>query len=185
MAELDKLKIYIDGKFVNSRSGEYFESFNPFTGKPWCLVPRGNKNDVALAVAAAKKSFNSGEWSMMTPTARGSLLRKLGDLVAKNSTKLAEMEVKDNGKLIAEMAMQLKYVPQWYYYFGGLADKIEGAVLPIDKADHFTYTSFEPLGVVGMIIPWNSPLLLVAWKLAPALAAGNTVVIKPSEYCVS
>ncbi|HEY4636367.1 MAG TPA: aldehyde dehydrogenase, partial [Rhodospirillales bacterium] len=112
----------------------------------------------------------------------GHLLRKLGDLIAENAQKLAEIEVKDNGKLIAEMALQLKYAPQWYYYYGGLADKIEGKVLPIDKAQHFAYTVHEPLGVVVAIIPWNSPLLLTAWKLAPALAAGNTVVIKPSEF---
>ncbi len=182
MAALKKLQMYIDGEFVDGHSGEYFESFNPFIGKPWCLVPRGSSDDVERAVNAAKVAFNEGEWPKIGATARGHMLRKLGDLVARNAEKLAEIEVKDNGKLIAEMGMQLKYIPQWYYYFGGLADKIEGAVLPIDKADHFTYTSFEPLGVVGMIIPWNSPLLLVAWKLAPALAAGNTVVIKPSEY---
>jgi acyl-CoA reductase-like NAD-dependent aldehyde dehydrogenase len=90
--------------------------------------------------------------------------------------------VRDNGKLIAEMGGQLKYVPQWYYYFGGLADKIEGAVIPIDKPGNLNYTRYEPLGVVGAIVPWNSPLLLTAWKLAPALAAGNTMVIKPSEF---
>ena len=88
----------------------------------------------------------------------------------------------DNGKLIAEMRAQLNYVPQWYYYFGGLADKVEGAVIPLDKKGYFNFTRYEPLGVVVAITPWNSPLLLTAWKLAPALAAGNTVVIKPSEF---
>jgi len=182
MAELAKLKMYINGEWVNPASGDYFESFNPFTGKPWVLVPRGGPDDVDRAVGAARQAFNAGEWPKLTPTARGHLLRRLGDLVADNADKLAELEVRDNGKLIAEMGMQLKYIPQWYYYFAGLADKIEGAVLPIDKADHFTYTTHEPLGVIGMITPWNSPLLLVAWKMAPALAAGNTVVIKPSEF---
>jgi len=185
MADLEKLRMYINGDWADPVSGDYFESFNPFTGKPWALVPRGNADDVDRAVGAAKQAFNSGEWPKLTPTARGHLLRRLGDLVAENAQHLAEMEVRDNGKLIAEMGMQLKYIPQWYYYFAGLADKIEGAVLPIDKADHFTYTTHEPLGVVGMIIPWNSPLLLVAWKMAPALAAGNTVVIKPSEFTSS
>jgi len=185
MADLEKLRMYINGDWADPASGDYFESFNPFTGKPWALVPRGNADDVDRAVGAAKQAFNSGEWPKLTPTARGHLLRRLGDLVAENAQHLAEMEVRDNGKLIAEMGMQLKYIPQWYYYFAGLADKIEGAVLPIDKADHFTYTTHEPLGVVGMIIPWNSPLLLVAWKMAPALAAGNTVVIKPSEFTSS
>jgi len=185
MADLEKLRMYIGGDWADPASGDYFESFNPFTGKPWALVPRGNAEDVDRAVGAAKQAFNSGEWPKLTPTARGHLLRRLGDLVAENAQHLAELEVRDNGKLIAEMGMQLKYIPQWYYYFAGLADKIEGAVLPIDKADHFTYTTHEPLGVVGMIIPWNSPLLLVAWKMAPALAAGNTVVIKPSEFTSS
>jgi len=185
MADLEKLRMYINGDWADPVSGDYFESFNPFTGKPWALVPRGGAEDVDRAVGAAKQAFNFGEWPELTPTARGHLLRRLGDLVAENAQHLAEMEVRDNGKLIAEMGMQLRYIPQWYYYFAGLADKIQGAVLPIDKADHFTYTTHEPLGVVGMIIPWNSPLLLVAWKMAPALAAGNTVVIKPSEFTSS
>jgi acyl-CoA reductase-like NAD-dependent aldehyde dehydrogenase len=182
MAALEKFQMYINGDFVDPSSGDYFESFNPYTGQPWALIPRGNDDDVDRAVDAAKQAFNTGDWPKLTPTARGKLLRRLGDLVAENAERLAEMEVRDNGKLIAEMGMQLKYIPEWYYYFGGLADKVEGAVLPIDKPDHFAYTTREPLGVVGMIIPWNSPLLLCAWKMAPALAAGNTVVIKPSEF---
>ena len=102
--------------------------------------------------------------------------------MARDARKLAETEVRDNGKLIAEMHGQLNYIPQWYYYFGGLADKVQGAVIPLDKKGLFNFTRHEPLGVVGAITPWNSPLLLAAWKLAPALAAGNTVVIKPSEF---
>jgi aldehyde dehydrogenase (NAD+) len=109
-------------------------------------------------------------------------LRRLGDLIAKNAERLSELEVMDNGKLIAEMRAQLNYAPQWYYYFGGLADKVEGSVIPLDKKGYFNFTRYEPLGVVVAITPWNSPLLLTAWKLAPALAAGNTVVIKPSEF---
>ncbi|UCH72667.1 MAG: aldehyde dehydrogenase [Rhodospirillales bacterium] len=182
MAELDRLAMYIDGERVAPSSGEYFESFNPFTGKPWALVPRGGAEDVARAVDAAKRAFDEGDWPQLNPTQRGHLLRRLGDLVAREAERLAEIEVRDNGKLIAEMGLQLRYAPQWYHYFGGLADKIEGAVLPIDKPETFTYTLHEPLGVCGMIIPWNSPLLLLAWKLAPALAAGNTVVVKPSEF---
>ena len=109
-------------------------------------------------------------------------MRKLGDLITDKAKFLAEIEVRDNGKLLAEMSAQTAYMAQWYYYYGGLADKIEGQVIPIDKPDTFNYTRFEPLGVIGAIIPWNSPLLLTAWKLAPALAAGNTMVLKPSEY---
>ena len=118
----------------------------------------------------------------MTPSRRGELLRRLGDLITAHSVALAETEVRDNGKLFAEMSAQTAYMAQWYHYFGGLADKIEGSVIPTDKADTFNYTRYEPLGVVAAIVPWNSPLLLTTWKLAPALAAGNTVVIKPSEY---
>jgi aldehyde dehydrogenase (NAD+) len=133
-------------------------------------------------VRAAHRAFTEGPWPQLTASQRGLLLHKLGDLVARDAKKLAETEVRDNGKLIAEMQGQLNYIPQWYYYFGGLADKIQGAVIPLDKKGFFNFTRHEPLGVVGAITPWNSPLLLTAWKLAPALAAGNTVVIKPSEF---
>jgi aldehyde dehydrogenase (NAD+) len=108
-------------------------------------------------------------------------MRRLGDLIARDAEKLAAIEVQDNGKLISEMAGQLKYTPHWYYYYGGLADKIEGAVIPTDK-DAFNYTRHEPLGVCAAITPWNSPILLFGLKVAPALAAGNTLVVKPSEY---
>ena len=175
-------KMYIDGQWVGSASGQQFESHNPFTGKPWALIPRGNAEDIDRAVQAARKAFTSGAWPKLTATARGALLRKLGDLITEKSKALAEIEVRDNGKLFAEMSAQTAYMAQWYYYYGGLADKIEGQVIPIDKPDTFNYTRFEPLGVIGAIIPWNSPLLLTAWKLAPALAAGNVVVLKPSEY---
>jgi aldehyde dehydrogenase (NAD+) len=110
------------------------------------------------------------------------LLRRLGELVTEHAARLAEIDVRDNGKLYAEMVAHTSYMAQWYHYYGGLADKIEGAVVPADKPDIFNFTRWEPLGVVAAIVPWNSPLLLATWKLAPALAAGNTVVIKPSEY---
>jgi len=182
MADLPRLDMYIDGEFVPPAGGEYFESFDPFTAKPWCLVARGGAEDVDRAVEAASRAFDAGEWPKLSATARGALLRKLGDLIADNAERLAAIEVQDNGKLISEMGMQLKYMPQWYYYFGGLADKIEGAVIPIDKPETFNFTRQEPLGVIGAISAWNSPLLLATWKMAPALAAGNTVVLKPSEY---
>src|SRR6185295_9980762 len=110
------------------------------------------------------------------------LLRKLGDLIVEHARPLAEIEVRDNGKLLAEVSPVITYMAQWFHYYGGLADKIEGAVLPTDKPDVFNFTRYEPLGVIAAIVPWNSPLLLMAWKLAPALAAGNTVVVKPSEF---
>ncbi len=172
----------IDGIQRPSISGTFIESHNPFTGNVWARIPKCTETDIDQAVQAAHRAFTSGDWPALTPTARGKLLRRLGDLAAENAERLAELEVLDNGKLIAEMALQVKYVPEWYHYFGGLADKIEGNVIPVDKPDMFNYTRHEPLGVIACIIPWNSPLLLLAWKLAPALAAGNTVVIKPSEY---
>jgi (Z)-2-((N-methylformamido)methylene)-5-hydroxybutyrolactone dehydrogenase len=176
-----KHQMLIGGKWVDPASGEWFESVNPFTAKPWALVPRGSKADVDQAIAAAKCAFH-GEWRKLTATARGALLHKFGELVAAEAQRLAEIESTDNGKLIAEMRGQLNYIPQWFYYYGGLADKIEGRVIPIDKPGVFNFTREEPLGVVAAITPWNSPLLLATWKLAPALAAGNAVVWKPSEF---
>jgi acyl-CoA reductase-like NAD-dependent aldehyde dehydrogenase len=178
---LPRQQMLIDGEWTESASGEYFESFDPFTAKAWTLIPRGNADDVDRAVQAAHRAFTSGEWPKMHASQRGLLLRKLGDLIARDAEALAAIEVQDNGKLISEMAGQLKYTPQWYYYYGGLADKIEGAVIPTDK-DAFNYTRHEPLGVCAAITPWNSPILLFGLKVAPALAAGNTLVVKPSEY---
>ena len=179
---LTKYRMFIGGEWTDAASGASFETGNPYTGKPWALIPRGAQADVDRAVRAAHQAFTEGDWPKLTATQRGALLRKLGDLIGPKARHLAEIEVRDNGKLISEMGAQTQYMAQWYYYFGGLADKIEGSVLPTDKADTFNYTRHEPLGVVAAIVPWNSPLLLTAWKLAPALAAGNTVVIKPSEF---
>lgn len=171
----------IGGEWGDSKSKEVFESINPYTEKPWATIPRGSSEDGAAAVEAAHHAFHF-DWSQMTPTERGKRIVRLGELVASKAEDLARVEVRDNGKLFAEMLGQLRYVPEWYTYFGGLADKIEGATIPIDKSDSFGYTVYEPYGVVCAIIPWNSPLLITAWKLAPALAAGNTVVLKPSEH---
>ena len=173
---------YINGEWVTPASGNYFETDNPYTGENWAKIARGDTADVALAVDAAKNAFDTGDWEEMRPTQRGKLLVRLAEIIEREAGRLAETEVRDNGKLIAEMSAQTKYLAEWYRYFGGLADKIEGAVLPADRPGIFNYTRHEPLGVVGMITPWNSPLLLLAWKLAPALAAGNTAVIKPSEF---
>jgi aldehyde dehydrogenase (NAD+) len=179
---LTKYQTVIDGSWTDAASGQFFETDNPYTGKPWALIPRCAADDVDRAVRAAHKAFTSGEWPKLTASKRGALLRRLGDLVSENSKFLAEIEVRDNGKLIAEMNTTTAYMAQWYHYYGGLADKIEGSVIPTDKADTFNYTRYEPLGVIAAIVPWNSPLFLTTWKLAPALAAGNTIVIKPSEF---
>ncbi|WID95185.1 aldehyde dehydrogenase [Bosea vestrisii] len=167
---------------ASQRVGATFESFDPYTARPWALIPRDGKAEVDAAVAAAKAAFRSKEWAGLTASARGKLLVRLADLIAENADGLAAIETRDNGKLISEMSAQLRYVPEWYRYFGGLADKIEGAVLPIDKPGMFAFTRREPIGVIAAIVPWNSPLMLLTWKLAPLLAAGNTVVIKPSEH---
>ncbi|MBV8052772.1 MAG: aldehyde dehydrogenase [Acidobacteriaceae bacterium] len=177
-----RYQLYIDGRSVAPRSSKWFDSYNPFTGKPWAEIPEGNSEDVDSAVRAAHKAFTEGPWASMTASQRGLLLHRLGDLISRDAKKLAEVEVRDNGKLIAEMQGQLSYIPQWYYYFGGLADKVQGAVVPLDKKGYLNFTRHEPLGVVAVITPWNSPLLLATWKLAPALAAGCAVVIKPSEF---
>ncbi|HWK69429.1 aldehyde dehydrogenase [Pollutimonas sp. M17] len=179
---MQRYQMYIDGRYADSASGQFFVSENPYTGQPWAEMPRGNQADVEAAVQAAHKAYAQGDWSRLTPTQRGALLRKLGDLVARDAEKLAATEVRDNGKLLAEMRGQLNYIPQWFYYYGGLADKIQGTVIPLDKPGYFNFTRNEPLGVVAVITPWNSPLMLTAWKIAPALAAGCTVVIKPSEF---
>jgi aldehyde dehydrogenase (NAD+) len=165
-----------------SSASAWFESFDPFTGKPWATIPLDGPPDVDRAVAAAKAAFRSPEWGGLTASARGKLLVRLADKISENAERLAAIETRDNGKLISEMSAQLRYIPEWYRYFGGLADKIEGAVLPIDKAGMFAFTRHEPIGVIAAIVPWNSPLMLLTWKLAPLLAAGNTVVIKPSEH---
>ena len=172
----------VDGAWLDPATGEWFESVNPYTAQPWALIPRGGSADVDRAVAAARKAFYSKEWRGLTASARGALLRKLADLLAVEADRLAELETTDNGKLLAEMRAQLHYAPKWIHYFAGLADKIEGRVLPTDKPGFFNFTREEPLGVIAAITPWNSPLLLAIWKLAPALAAGNTVVLKPSEH---
>ena len=181
-ATLPLYKLYIAGEHTEPASGDYFESDNPYLGTPWALIPRGTAEDVDRAVRAAHRAFTTGEWPRLTPTKRGMLLRRLGELVTEHAARLAEMDTRDNGKLYAEMLAHTSYMAQWYHYYGGLADKIEGAVVPADKPDIFNYTRWEPLGVVAAIVPWNSPLLLATWKMAPALAAGNTMVIKPSEY---
>jgi len=172
----------IDGQAVAATSRETIESFDPFLGQPWATVPRCGPQDVDAAVMAARTAFRARTWRGLSATSRGRLLVRFAEILEAEADGLADIESRDNGKLVVEMRTQLRYLPQWYRYFGGLCDKIEGAVLPIDKPDMHVFTLREPVGVVACITPWNSPLLLLGWKLAPALAAGNTAVIKPSEH---
>jgi len=173
---------FIEGEWVAPAANRWLASRNPYTGEDWAEIPRCDARDVARAVDAARRAFDLGPWPRMSPSDRGALLVSLGQAIRERSQHLAEIEVRDNGKLFSEMLAQLQYLPRWFEYYGGLADKIEGAVPPIDKPGMFAFTRYEPLGVVAAITPWNSPLLLLAWKIAPALAAGNTLVIKPSEF---
>src|SRR6476659_4258734 len=157
---MQRYRMYIEGRYVDPSSGAWFESHNPYTGEPWAEIPRGNAEDVDRAVRTADKTLREGPWPELSASQRGLLLHRLGDVVSREADRLAEIEVRDNGKLISEMRAQLSYIPQWYYYYGGLADKIEGSVTPIDKKGYLNFTRHEPLGVVAAITPWNSPLLL-------------------------
>jgi aldehyde dehydrogenase (NAD+) len=179
--EMKKYQHFINGEYTDPDSGQWFDSENPYTGEVWAQIAKGNAADIDKAVGAAKAAFENG-WGRSSPTYRGKLLNKLAELLERDAERLGKLEVQDNGKLLAEMGSQTRYIGEWYRYFGGLADKIEGTVIPTDKPNMFNFTRYEPFGVVGLITPWNSPLLLVAYKLAPALAAGNTAVIKPSEF---
>jgi aldehyde dehydrogenase (NAD+) len=172
---------YIDGAVTAPAGGEYFDTENPYTGKAWARIAKGGKADVDAAVAAARRAFE-GEWSRITQTERGRLLRKVADLLVANAGRLAEIEMADNGKIAAEVVTQVRYLGDYFHYYAGLADKIESHVIPIDRKGVFAYTRYEPKGVVAIITPWNSPLALTSWKLAPCLAAGCTAVIKPSEF---
>ncbi|SDG30814.1 aldehyde dehydrogenase (NAD+) [Celeribacter baekdonensis] len=179
---MKKYQVFIGNAWKDSASGESFQSYNPFTGDPWAEIPKCDARDVDEAVEAAHDVLYHGAWGKLSATERGALLRKLGDLVARDADSLTAVEVRDNGKLRAEIEGQVRGISQWLYFYGGLADKINGAVIPINKPNTFTYTLREPVGVVAAIVPWNSPLMLMVWKLAPALAAGCTLVIKPSEH---
>ena len=179
--DLEAFGLFIGGETVDARSGKTFESQNPYTGKPWAVLADGSPEDVDAAVASARAAFD-GEWGQMSGFQRAAIMRKCGDAILANAERLAQLEVNDSGKLMREMLGQLKGLPQWYWYFSGLADKIEGRTVPPVNQNYFAYTTREPVGVVGCITPWNSPLLLLTFKLAPLLAAGNTCVVKPSEH---
>jgi (Z)-2-((N-methylformamido)methylene)-5-hydroxybutyrolactone dehydrogenase len=173
---------YIDGRFVEPASGEYFETINPYDGQAWGRIARGGAADVDAAVGAARRALEAPAWRGISATQRGKLMLALSALIERDWQAITLVEQRDNGKLTAEVSSAIRYSAEYYRYFGGLADKIQGDVIPSDKPGIFAYTKHEPKGVVAILTPWNSPLSLLAWKLAPALAAGCTVVVKPSEY---
>jgi aldehyde dehydrogenase (NAD+) len=179
--DLAEYSLHIAGQAVPSVSGRTYESLDPFTGQPWARIADGTAEDVDRAVAAARAAL-SGPWGAMTPPQRGELLRRLGELLTRDADTLAEIEVRDGGKLLREMSGQMRGLASWYTYFAGVAETVTGEVIPTGKSNFLVYTRHEPVGVVAAITPWNSPLLLLTWKLAPALAAGCTVVVKPSDY---
>ena len=176
---LETFQQFINGKFESA--SETFESIDPASGESWALMPKANESDVDRAVTAAHIAFTSGAWPTLNASARGKLLYKLADLMAANADALAELETRDTGKIRRETRAVIMYISEYYRYFAGLADKLQGAHFDVDKPDMETYTRREPIGVVAAIVPWNSQMFLSAVKLAPALAAGCTVVLKASE----
>ncbi|MFT5798115.1 MAG: acyl-CoA reductase-like NAD-dependent aldehyde dehydrogenase [Candidatus Azotimanducaceae bacterium] len=175
-----KYQMLIDGAWVDAADGACFDSTNPATGLIWASIPEATELDVNRAVEAANVALN-GEWGAMTPTARGKCLRRLGDLLAENSEAIGRVETVDTGKMFKETAWQATYIAEYLHFYAGAADKIHGETLPIDKPDMFVFTSREPIGVVAAVVPWNSQMFLSAVKIGPALAAGNTIVLKASE----
>ncbi len=174
-------QLYIDGSFCEGAGGAVMHSQNPADGKNWASFSCTDKQDVERAVVAAKRALDNPAWRDMTQTARGKLLFKLADLIEQHAGRLGELETQDSGKLLAETATQTKYVADYYRYYAGLADKVEGAVLPIDKPDMHVFTKRMPIGVVAAVVPWNAQMFLSATKLGPALAAGCSVILKASE----
>ena len=174
-------KLLINGRWVPSESGKTFATVNPSTGEEICQVAEADAADVEKAVRAARAAFDQGPWRKTTASERGRLLHRLADLIETHSDELARLETIDNGKpLTVAKTVDVAKTVACYRYFAGWADKVQGKTIPID-GDFFCYTRHEPIGVVGQIIPWNYPMLMQAWKLAPALATGNTVVMKPAE----
>jgi aldehyde dehydrogenase (NAD+) len=179
--KIRQTQLLIDGKWCDAKSGKTFSTINPATEKKIADVALADAADVDLAVKAARKALESGPWSKMDARDRGRLLNKLADLVEQHLEELAALETLDNGKPIRDArAADLPLVVDCLRYYAGWADKIHGDTIPV-RGNYFTYTRREPVGVVGQIIPWNFPLLMIAWKWGPALSAGCTIVMKPAE----
>ncbi len=173
---------HIAGQWADAVDGDWIDSVDPYRGEVWSRIPRGNDKDVAAAVAAAKQAMTDGPWATMTPPKRAAIMRRIAAAIVDNAQRLAEVEVRDNGKLLSEVQGQLSASSECWYYYAGLTDKIEGSSIPLEKPNTVAFTTREPVGVVAALTAWNSPLWFVAVKCAPALAAGCSVVVKPSEF---
>jgi aldehyde dehydrogenase (NAD+) len=180
--EGSRQNLFIDGDFVQPESSVYIPSYDPTNGEAWYQLADANEADVDKAVKAARAALVNPAWRRMTQTDRGKLVRRLAELVTEHADELAMIETRDNGKLLKEMLAQMRAMPDAYTYFAGMADKLQGDTIPVNKLDMMNFNMREPLGVIAMITPWNSPLMLLTGTLAPCLAIGNTVVIKPSEH---
>jgi aldehyde dehydrogenase (NAD+) len=178
---LERFDLFIGGNARPASDEARFESVDPTVGRPWAEVAEAGREDVDRAVRSAHDAFWGAEWRALSASRRGRLLMRLGDAIGENAERIAAIETRDNGKLYREMVTQLRIVPEWLYYFGGAADKMQGATIPLDRLSVLNYTLREPYGVIAVITPWNSPVFLTMMAAGPALAAGNTVVVKPSE----
>lgn len=180
MSTVAKYGLFLGGRETPARSGRTFPSIDPTTAAPWANIAEAGSADVDDAVRAATAAL-AGEWGTLSATARGRLLMKWADTIVAHGEEIADIESRENGKLLAEMRAQAKLASDWLYYYGGLADKVEGRVIPNPNTQVLNFTQRVPLGVIGVMVPWNSPLYLAMQSIAPALAAGNAVVVKPSE----
>ncbi len=182
MTDLVRYSMLIDGDWCQASDNGSFESINPATGKAWATVPEATADDIDRAVRAAHVAGTTGPWAGMLPTERGKCLMRLADLLAEASENLGRIETIDTGKMFKETRWQARYIAEFLSFYGGAADKVSGDTLPIDKPDMFVFTRREPLGVIAAVVPWNSQLFLSAVKIGPALATGNTMVLKASEH---
>ena len=177
-AELPQYELHVAGGSVPPAGGRFYETVDPYTGRPWARVPDAGPEDVDRAVTAARAALE-GEWGALTGFQRSRLMHRLADLIERDAGRLAELESRDSGKLLREFAGQMTAVAGWYRYYAGWADKLVGESIPSDKPNFVAFTQRVPVGVVAAVVPWNAPLMIACWKLAPALAAGCTVVLKP------
>lgn len=184
MVNMETYNHFIDGESVESESDDRAEVEYPYNGEVWATVPQGTAGDVDRAVQAARAAFERDDWSGLLPSERADHLQDIADVIDDHADELAELETRQNGKLIREMSGQMQGLGDWYRYYAGQCRTLENKMIPVENKDGemFNYVVEEPRGVVGAITPWNSPLLLTTFKLAPALAAGCTFVHKPSTY---